>query len=768
MSHYDFILFENYHQAQNHKYDMVLTARMLAHEGLNVAIFDIYGEDDVEDIEGIPVLHLPFSMPIPDDRWQIAPKNKLHSLACKIRYYVQQHIYIREVVRHIEPLADNFYCGSYHVLMSTRLMTMGKPTYFWGLRSDAMKFRADKFVGDPLEEIHSLRLKHAFVRNSACRLFVSNGIILNEFNALGIDRDRLVIREERCVEKIGDANLSAMDGNISFLVIGMLRKEKNVPLTVEAFRLADIPLAKLRLVGKSRDRYEGCILSAMGADSRIERRNEFLDYKDFNAYFAQSHFVLFADDKGPSCITNGTMMEALINFRPVICPDYNPYSYYIKKYNVGILYTPGDVKSYAAAISKAVALGAEHFVPDIRKFLETIEFGKVSRQLAKDVREGLNVVFVDPNTFPVGGAMTKRHRYLVDYLNAQGMESEVLVCDFKKRSSLSNPMEGRYGACVYKDITPIADSGRYLKFWREGKQFLKQSYKRGRKNIAVFDTMLVWSSYPFYRYAKKLGYTVVFDQVETSMLQNGKVSRLRYLNMKFGEMLSDMAFRCNPGIVISTALMEENRRLYPGRKLCLLQNATPVFCTEPKAALGNPLTLMYSGTYSAKDGVRYLIEAVIKAHERGCDCRLVLLGAGVPEDMKVLELAKGHEYIEYKGYVSDDELKRMLLGSDVLCMTRTNSRFARFGFPFKLSEYLSCGNVLLATDVGDVTLYVEDKVSAYVVEPENSDAIARVIEYIQTHEKEALTVARNGLECAQRHFSIDVVGRKFVEFLMKI
>lgn len=385
-SKYDFILFENYHQAQHHKFDMVLIARMLQSQGLYVAILDVYGEDKGDYIEGIEVVHLPFRESIPNDKWQLAPKNKLHSLACKLRFLWQQHHYIKQVVGFIEPMAAQFYCGSYHVLMSPLLMNMRKPTYFWGLRSSRMTSFCRKFKNDPIEAINALRIKRAFFRNDNCQLFVSNEIIREEFHNLGIAENRLVIREERCVETISDSKMENMDANPSFLVIGQLREQKNIPLTIEAFKRANIPSSQLYLIGRSQGKYEQRISDAIHSDEHIIRKNEFLEYTDFHNYFSKSHFVLFADDKGESCITNGTMMEALINHRPVICPDYNPYTYYIEKYGIGLVYQPKNVASYAAVLQKASELGTEYFLPNIERFLETITFKRVSEQFVNDLK----------------------------------------------------------------------------------------------------------------------------------------------------------------------------------------------------------------------------------------------------------------------------------------------------------------------------------------------------------------------------------------------
>lgn len=218
-------------------------------------------------------------------------------------------------------------------------------------------------------------------------MLTSNPIILEEHERLGVPRNRMVIREERVVEKQTEANLDALENEVTFLVIGQLREQKHVPLTIEAFKMAKIPQTRLKLIGRAREEHELEIMNAVNNDERIERLNAYLEYDDFYRSFSSSHFVLFADEKGPSCITNGTMMEALIHHRPVICPDYNPYSYYVNQYGIGLLYKAGDVVSYATTLEKAADLEVEFFQKNIDAFLDTIAFDKVAKQFANDITE---------------------------------------------------------------------------------------------------------------------------------------------------------------------------------------------------------------------------------------------------------------------------------------------------------------------------------------------------------------------------------------------
>lgn len=374
---YDFILFENYHQAQNHKIDLVLIAHMLQSQGLKVAILNVYGEDNSSHIEGVEVLNLPFK----------AKRPICHKVIGRVELLVWQRLYFKKVLQFIVPLAKNFYFGSYHFLLPSILLKVKKPCYYWGLRSSRMCNFIRIFKSDGIiTSLHARKLANTFIKNKYQGLFVSNEIIKKEFEKLGIDAARLAIREERCIETITETYIDKCSKTPSFLVIGQLRKQKHIPTTIKAFKTAAIPDSMLYLVGRSRENYESVINNAIANDKRIERDNQFLSYEDFMDYYHKAHFILFADEQGDSCITNGTFTEALIQHRPVIAPDYNPYSYYINKYGVGLLYEPDNIQSYSNAMKKAIELGVEHFQPNINNFLEEIKFDKVSKLLVEQIR----------------------------------------------------------------------------------------------------------------------------------------------------------------------------------------------------------------------------------------------------------------------------------------------------------------------------------------------------------------------------------------------
>lgn len=386
MEKYDFLLFENYHQALNHRFDTTLIAQLLQHAGLKVAIVDIYNDVNQDNMGGVSIISLQYNHSIPNDKWQLHPKNKFLSMLCTFRFLWQQRRYMQHVWGEIEPLADRFYCGSYHLMMPMTFFKSKKPCYYWGLRSSRMTDFWKHFKRNPIIGLRMLRLKHAFMRNTSQCLFVSNEIIKKEFENLGIDDKRLVIREERCTDGKDKPHYEKLSRNFSILTIGMLRPEKRIDYTVKEFLSASEGEDwNYTLAGRSQGKYEDTINEAIDGHERITRINEYMDYDRFYELIRESHFVVLADKQQLSSVTNGTMMEALINYRPIIAPNYNPYKYYIEKFGLGIMFNPDKPGDLAQAIVKAERLGTRHFEDNIRKYLATIEFENVSKKLYRQI-----------------------------------------------------------------------------------------------------------------------------------------------------------------------------------------------------------------------------------------------------------------------------------------------------------------------------------------------------------------------------------------------
>ena len=372
----------------------------------------------------------------------------------------------------------------------------------------------------------------------------------------------------------------------------------------------------------------------------------------------------------------------------------------------------------------------------------------------------LNILFIGRPSFPDGYAMTKRHRHIIDYLLTQ----DIRVSKYSswQTDGISNPAEGYYKKKVFFKNTQYSKSLLSIfKIGWETCKFLRTNYLKSHKNIIVFTSTLSVEEFIPWIYASIKGYKIFFDVVE-NYNSNGKDTSFF---TKFHLLISKIAYRKAAGIFVISSLLDKKYRAYTKSNICILPNSADIGCENKKQSFSSPFKITYAGTFAPKDGVKYLVKGFhLFIQKQNINAELLLIGKG-NADISTENIIKQNSHIKKLGYISDGELAEHIRNSDVLAMTRCNSEFANYGFPFKLSEYLATGNTVIATNVGDVTSYLTDKYTAYIIPPENSQAISDVLYYIYTHETEAIQIGKNGQGVVRIHFNKQINGAKFLNFI---
>lgn len=177
--------------------------------------------------------------------------------------------------------------------------------------------------------------------------------------------------------------------------------------------------------------------------------------------------------------------------------------------------------------------------------------------------------------------------------------------------------------------------------------------------------------------------------------------------------------------------------------------------TVPVEKLRGQRFLLNSGSFSEKDGLTYLVDAVARVHENNPDIKLVFTGyAAKTTQDKILEMAgaSGKDWIVFTGFLSRDELIWCYKNAVGLLSCRSNSSYANYGFPTKLAEYLSSGSPVIATTVGDVEEYLVNEESAFLAEPENVESIAVAVRKVLHDPARAELVGNRGAEVARQFF----------------
>lgn len=124
--------------------------------------------------------------------------------------------------------------------------------------------------------------------------------------------------------------------------------------------------------------------------------------------------------------------------------------------------------------------------------------------------------------------------------------------------------------------------------------------------------------------------------------------------------------------------------------------------------------------------------------------------------------------VEFTGMVNRDEIPAYLGRAGILALLRSSGIFSKAGFPTKLGEYLATGKPVVVTRTGDIPLYLEDRISAYLVPPDDSGAFAQKLDEVLADYDQALQVGRKGREVAVEEFDYRSNCQKIAKFVREL
>lgn len=115
--------------------------------------------------------------------------------------------------------------------------------------------------------------------------------------------------------------------------------------------------------------------------------------------------------------------------------------------------------------------------------------------------------------------------------------------------------------------------------------------------------------------------------------------------------------------------------------------------------------------------------------------------------------------VEFAGSVQRQQLPAMLV------LLRRDGPFSRAGFLTKLARYLATGRPVVVTSTGDIPLYLEHGVSAYLSPPGDVSAFASQMQHVLDHPGEAREAGIAGRAVARERFDCRLHASWVIGFL---
>ncbi len=376
-------------------------------------------------------------------------------------------------------------------------------------------------------------------------------------------------------------------------------------------------------------------------------------------------------------------------------------------------------------------------------------------------------------SFPEGDAATNRVLTFAKGFYEQGLKVHVICSGSGYTSDLEGVFNGIYYYHPYGQKTRNRHFlvRRFQKFVKYFRTFgLVRRLNREEKIVAMNILTNLFLTHTYTWFLSRIFRTKLIVECSEHPLRHFQKSSFKLLagRVKF----YFEARLCDGIYCISRYLIDYHRDhgINPAKLLLVPSTVDPSrFIMKEKS----PFPFPYVGYFGAltfwRDNVDLLIKAYAEVYKRHPGVNLVLGGFGSDEERQAIrDLSDGLDIgskVILLDYMQRDEILNYIIHAHVLVMVRSNNLDAVASYPSKLTEYVATGNPVITVNVGEVSDYYADGVNAYVVEPENVNALAQKLDYVLGNYENAKAVCLRGKETIDTTFNYSFQAKRMIGFI---
>ena len=397
----------------------------------------------------------------------------------------------------------------------------------------------------------------------------------------------------------------------------------------------------------------------------------------------------------------------------------------------------------------------------------------------------MKVYILTGESFPNGMAAVSRIKNYASVIKEGGIEVEILIyrrTEVYGHSKSNDNISGDYEGVPYHYIPKTTRRNRFrlLRFFydkydqRKTDVYLKRTLKKG--DVLFFymagraDLILRYMNI-----AHKCGVFCVHDLCELPYGTGAETER----TVKMRKVTLTQVFPQLDGVVsISDTLMELAKQYTKPScrhiKVPILVDFNQFYLAD-KSSEAQVLYIFHAGTlYQQKDGILGMIEAFGKAIPR-IPQFVKFVSTGNLKDSPHSQEIKGliqqyhlEDRFQLLDYLQSNELKDYLSKASLVIINKYRTQQNNYCFSTKLGEYMAAAKPVIITRVGEAMNWLENEKSAYIVEPEDTDALADAIVKVFNHPDESRKIGIAGQEVCRKYFDYHNWSKPLVEFLNQL
>jgi len=385
----------------------------------------------------------------------------------------------------------------------------------------------------------------------------------------------------------------------------------------------------------------------------------------------------------------------------------------------------------------------------------------------------MKIVLITGHQYPVGTALTNRIRSYLEVLASLGHDVSVLIYRPSEDSrNIQNDSAGKLNGVSFRSTAHSLKKSKNPIIarltWIYGYiNCLNVLYKENRrKHIDVIIQASSKSSMiPLvYLFTRLMNTKFVLENSEYPwfILKKGKISNGFYKLLYLG-----LYYRMFDGVLAMTTALQAYHEKHAKKSASIFHLPMTVDMQRFSEEIPKENYITYIGNKSyKKDGVDILLASFRQISHNHPDWKLLIIGDTGCDNEIYSQIIQDNltERVILKGSIHRDLVPDLLCRSKILALARPSGLQSEGGFPTKLGEYLSTGNLVVVTAVGEIPDYLEDGISAVISEPDSIDSFTDCLERSILNYSVFKDVAHNGYDVCKRNFSASVQGERLAEY----
>ena len=186
----------------------------------------------------------------------------------------------------------------------------------------------------------------------------------------------------------------------------------------------------------------------------------------------------------------------------------------------------------------------------------------------------------------------------------------------------------------------------------------------------------------------------------------------------------------------------------------------------------NETVVGYISSFTAYEGIAYLIRAVALLRDEGRPVRLLLVGDGAERanlEAVAAEVGVSQDRgVIFTGLVPHDDIERYYRTIDIFVVPRTNDRVSQLVTPLKPYEAMAMGKALVVSAVPALLEIVQDGVTGRSAPPEDAAVLAERIGALIDDPAQREELGRAAREWVTEHRTWTANGRRYLDFYRRL